>query len=122
MVEGRGLTKANTASTTGSGHRAGMRVSQGLDHVRQAAERNNDARFTALLHHVDVECLRDAYRAINPKRRQRGEDGVMWEAYGENLEANTVTDQEGRSLSFTYMSSLQSLGSDRAGRGDHDRS
>jgi RNA-directed DNA polymerase len=87
MVEGRGLTKGNTASTTGSGHRAGMRVSQGLDRVRQAAERDKDARFTALLHHVDIDCLREAYRAINPKAAA-GVDGVTWEAYGENLEAN----------------------------------
>ncbi|HKA12357.1 MAG TPA: group II intron reverse transcriptase/maturase, partial [Candidatus Dormibacteraeota bacterium] len=86
-VEGRGLTKGNTARTTGSGLRAGMRVSQGLDRVRQAAERDKEARFTALLHHVDIDCLRDAYRAINPKAAA-GVDGVTWEAYRENLEAN----------------------------------
>ncbi len=70
MVEGRGLTKRNTAGTTGSGHRAGMRVSQGLDRVRRAAERDRNARFTALLHHVDIDCLREAYRAINQRRRR----------------------------------------------------
>jgi len=86
-VEGRGLTKGNTARTTGSGLRAGMRVSQGLDRVRQAAERDKEARFTALLHHVDIDCLREAYRAINPKAAA-GVDGVTWEAYRENLEAN----------------------------------
>jgi group II intron reverse transcriptase/maturase len=86
-VEGRGLTKGNTASTTGSGPRAGMRVSQGLDRVRQAAERDRKAQFTALLHHVDLDALREAYRAINPKAAA-GVDGVTWEAYGENLEAN----------------------------------
>src|SRR5215467_9319381 len=86
-VEGRGLTKGNTARTTGSGLRAGMRVSQGLDRVRQAAERDKEARFTALLHHVDRDCLREAYWALNPKAAA-GVDGVTWEAYGENLEAN----------------------------------
>jgi RNA-directed DNA polymerase len=86
-VEGRGLTKGNTASTTGSGLRAGMRVSQGLDRVRQAAERDKEARFTALLHHVDIDCLREAFWAINPKAAA-GVDGVTWEAYGGNLEAN----------------------------------
>ena len=64
-----------------------MRVSQGLDRVRQAAERDKGARFTALLHHVDVDGLRNAYRAINPKAAA-GVDGVTWKAYGENLEVN----------------------------------
>ena len=86
-VEGRGLTKGNTDSKTRSGPGAGMRVSRALDRVRQAAERDKDARFTALLHHVDVDCLREAYWALNPKAAA-GVDGVTWEAYGENLEAN----------------------------------
>ena len=64
-----------------------MRVSHALDRVRQAAERDKDARFTALLHHVDLDCLREAYWALNPKAAT-GTDGVTWEAYGENLEAN----------------------------------
>ena len=87
VVEERGLTKGNTARTAGSGLRAGMSVSQGLDRVRQAAKRDKEARFTALLHHVDIDCLRDAYRVVNPKAAT-GVDGVTWEAYGENLEAN----------------------------------
>src|SRR2546427_6486692 len=86
-VEGRGLTKGNMDSETRSGPRAGMRVSRELDRVRQAAERDKDARFTALLHHMDIDCLREAYWALNPKAAA-GVDGVTWEAYGENLEGN----------------------------------
>ncbi|MDA8262197.1 MAG: group II intron reverse transcriptase/maturase [Actinomycetota bacterium] len=89
MVEGRGLTKGNTDGTTGAGRRAGGGLSQGLDRVRQAAKRDKEARFTALLHHVDVDGLREAYRAINPKAAA-GADGVTWEAYGENLEGNLL--------------------------------
>ena len=87
VVEGRGLTKGNTARATRSGRSAGMRVSQGADRVRQAAKRDKKVRFTALLHHVDIDRLRDAYRAINP-RAATGVDGVTWKAYGEDLEAN----------------------------------
>ena len=36
-------------------------VPQGLDRVRQAAKVRKKERFTALLHHVNVELLRDAY-------------------------------------------------------------
>src|SRR5712692_8034647 len=80
-VEGRGLAKGNTAGKTRSGPRAGMRVSQALDRVRQVAERNKRVKFTALLHHVTIDSLRDAYRAIRP-RAAPGVDGQTWEAYG----------------------------------------
>ena len=33
---------------------------QGLDRVRQAARQGKETQFTALLHHVDVDRLRDA--------------------------------------------------------------
>ena len=55
--------------------------------VREVARKDKDARFTALLHHVDVDRLRAAYWAINPKAAT-GVDGVTWGAYGQDLEAN----------------------------------
>jgi group II intron reverse transcriptase/maturase len=51
------------------------------------ARRYKEARFTALLHHVDLDRLRAAYRAIRPPAAP-GVDGVRWEAYGQDLEAN----------------------------------
>ena len=59
----------------------------GLDRVREVARRDKEARFTALLHHVDLGRLRAAYGAINPKAAT-GVDGVTWGAYGQDLEAN----------------------------------
>ena len=44
-------------------------------------------RFTALLHHVTVDRLREAYRAISPNAAP-GIDGVTWRDYGLDLEAN----------------------------------
>jgi len=87
VVEGRGLAKGNTASATRPGHRAGSGVPNGLDRVRESARRDKGARFTALLHHVDLDRLRAAYWAIRPKAAP-GVDGVTWEAYGHNLGAN----------------------------------
>jgi group II intron reverse transcriptase/maturase len=40
-----------------------------------------------LLHHVTVDRLRAAYRAIRPQAAA-GVDGVTWEVYGRDLEAN----------------------------------
>jgi RNA-directed DNA polymerase len=86
-VEGRGLAKGNAASETRPGRRAGQGAPSELERVRQVAQRDRGARFTALLHHVDVARLRAAYWALNP-RAATGVDGVTWGAYGQDLEAN----------------------------------
>ena len=85
VVEGRGLAKGNAASKTRPGLRAGMSASSALDRVRRVAQNDREARFTALLHHVDVDRLRVAYGALNP-RAATGVDGVTWRAYGQDLE------------------------------------
>jgi group II intron reverse transcriptase/maturase len=64
-----------------------MSAPSALDRVRRVAQNDREARFTALLHHVDVDRLRVAYGALNP-RAATGGDGVTWRAYGQNLEDN----------------------------------
>jgi len=71
-----------------------MGVSSDLDRVRQVARKDKEVRFTALLHHVSVERLEAAYRAISPGAAP-GVDGVRWEDYGLDLEAN-LRDLHGR--------------------------
>src|SRR4051812_15869258 len=83
-VEGRGSAEGNATSETRSGLSAGTSVLSDLDRVRRAAQKDKDARFTALLHHVDR--LRAAYWAIRPKA-EPGVDGVTWADYGADLEA-----------------------------------
>jgi group II intron reverse transcriptase/maturase len=87
VVEGRGLAKGNTAGKPRPGRRAGHGVSRALDRVREVAGKDRGVRFTALLHHVDVDRLRAAYWALNP-RAAVGVDGVTWRAYGRDLERN----------------------------------
>ncbi len=82
-----GAGKGNPDSTTRPGHSAGPDVSNGLDRVREVARKDKDARFTALLHHVDLNRLRTAYWAIRPQAAP-GVDGMTWDTYGQNLEAN----------------------------------
>jgi len=93
-VEGSGPAKGNTASETRSGHGAGQSALSGLDRVRRVAATDKEARFTALLHHVDVDRLRAAYRALKP-RAAPGVDGVTWEDYGVDLE-NSLRDLHAR--------------------------
>ena len=86
-VEGRRPAEGNTDRPTRTGHSAGQCVPSGLDRVREVARRDKDARFTALLHHVDLDRLWAAYVAINPKAAP-GVDRVTWDAYGQDLREN----------------------------------
>src|SRR5947207_3944229 len=87
VVEGSGSAEGNAASETRSGRSAGPSALSDLDRVRRVAQKDKDARFTALLHHVEVDRLRAAYWAIRPKAAP-GVDGVTWTEYGQDLEAN----------------------------------
>jgi group II intron reverse transcriptase/maturase len=88
VVEGRGLTKENTVQQNARRtQRRNQRVPSALERVRQVAVQNKKERFSALLHHVTVERLREAFLAIR-KRASPGVDGVMWEHYAVDLEHN----------------------------------
>jgi len=87
VVEERGLAEGNTTDPTRPGRRAGQGVPSGLDRVRQVAQQDKDARFTALLHHVTLPRLYMAYEEIRPQAAA-GVDGVTWAAYGQSLEVN----------------------------------
>ena len=101
--EERGPAKGNTAGETRPGRSAGPGVSSELGRVREVAQRDKDARFTALLHHVTLSRLRWAYRAISP-RAAPGADGVTWAAYGQDLDAN-LRDLHERVQSGRYRAS-----------------
>src|SRR6185312_16809222 len=63
------------------------RVTQALNRVRQAARQRKKERFTALLHHVNVDTLSAAFYALK-RRAAAGVDGVTWQDYEVNLECN----------------------------------
>ena len=100
VVEGRGPPEGNTAGETRPGRSAGLGVSSDLDRVREVARKDRDVRFTALLHHVTVDRLREAYRAIRPGAAP-GVDGVTWRDYGSDLEEN-LRDLHARVLRGAY--------------------
>src|SRR5271166_2890061 len=100
-MEERGLAKENTAGKTGPGHRAGAGAPSALDRVRQVAQQDKGARFTALLHHVSVDRLRSAFWAIRPDAAP-GVDGVRWAAYRQDLEDN-LTDLHERLHTGRYQ-------------------
>jgi len=61
-------------------------MSQGLDGVRQAASVRKQERFTALLHHVTLNLLRDSFYALK-RQASPGVDGVTWQEYEAGLES-----------------------------------
>src|ERR1051325_9569617 len=84
-VEGRLLTKENMDQSNQRRTRRRINWSSGLARVREAAKKDKKLRFTALLHHVTVDLLRDSYYALKRKAAP-GVDGVTWQEYGPDLE------------------------------------
>lgn len=68
--------------------------SRGLHGVREAARRDSTLKFTALLHHVNEDCLTEAFFNLK-KTVAVGVDGVTWREYEQNVEAN-IADLHGR--------------------------
>jgi group II intron reverse transcriptase/maturase len=62
--------------------------------VREAARKDKKQRFTALLHHVSIDLLRESYYSLK-KKAAPGVDGMTWAEYGEDLEAR-LSDLHGR--------------------------
>ena len=65
-MEGWGLAKGNSPQRNALRTQGRASASTALERVREVAERDKTVRFTALLHHVTVERLEEAYRAIRP--------------------------------------------------------
>jgi RNA-directed DNA polymerase len=87
--EGRVRAKENIAQSYTSPTLSGIRVSQGLRGVRQAARERKQERFTALLHHVTVDLLRDSFLALK-RQAAPGVDGVTWQEYETGLEGRLI--------------------------------
>jgi RNA-directed DNA polymerase len=84
-VEQRTETKGNVDQQSTLRTQTRERVNQALDRIRQAARRRKKERFTALLHHINVDTLRLAFYALK-RKAAAGADGVMWEDYEADLE------------------------------------
>ena len=87
-MEGSGLTKGNLPQQNASRTPSRTDAPSALERVRQAASKDKEMRFTALLHHIyNLETLRMAYFSLK-KEAAPGVDGETWRHYGETLEDN----------------------------------
>jgi len=94
-VEGRGLAKENTVQqNTPRTQRRNNDVPTALERVRQAARRSRGEQFSALMHHITVDRLEDAFFSVK-RKAAAGVDGVTWEQYEQDL-GGRLRDLHGR--------------------------
>jgi RNA-directed DNA polymerase len=84
-VERREGAKGNAGQQSTGRAQSRETVSQALERIRQAARQGKKERFTALLHHVSVDLLRQAFFEIK-KDAAPGVDGLTRQDYEADLE------------------------------------
>src|ERR1700740_877734 len=84
-VEPRPGTKGNADQQSTHRTQGRARVIQALGRVRLAARQRKKERFTALLHHINVDTLRTAFYALKRKAAP-GVDGMTWQDYEADFE------------------------------------
>lgn len=93
-LEGRGRTKEKAEQNAMGSTQSGSAMGSGLDRLRQRAKEDKNTRFTALLHHVTVDLLRDSFLHLQ-RNSAPGVDGVTWKEYEQGLEGRLI-DLHGR--------------------------
>jgi len=85
VVEGRPLTRENADQLNPCRTQSRESGPNGLERVPEAAKKDGKLQFTALLHHVNIDLLRDSYNSLK-KTAAPGVDGTTWQGYGQGLE------------------------------------
>ncbi|MGK2924205.1 MAG: group II intron reverse transcriptase/maturase [Lysobacterales bacterium] len=98
--EPRTGTEGNTGQPRTRRTQSRASVSPGLERVRDAARQRKKEKFSALLHHVTVDKLRDAFMALK-RHAAPGVDGRRWQDYVAGLEVN-LEDLHARVQRGTY--------------------
>jgi RNA-directed DNA polymerase len=84
-VEQRSGAKGNASEQSTHRTQGRERVSQALERVRKAARLRKEKKLTALLHHINLDLLREAFFALK-RDAAPGVDGVTWRAYEADLD------------------------------------
>ena len=89
-VEPRAEAKGNASQqSTGRAQSRGT-VSQALERIRQAARQRKKEKFTALLHHVSIDLLDEAFFELK-EDAAAGVDGLTWRTTRQTLSAISRT-------------------------------
>ena len=85
LVEQRAGAKGNASEHSTHRTQCRERVSQALERVRKAARLRKEEKLTALLHHINVDLLREAFFALK-RDAAPGVDGMTWRIYEADLD------------------------------------
>ena len=69
-------------------------VLTGLERVRRTAKEDKQVRFTALLHHLTIDLLRESFQSLK-REAAPGIDGQKWKQYEQDVEKKLI-DLHGR--------------------------
>ena len=94
VAGGRLLTRENAEQLNPCRTQSRESGPNGLERVRDAAKKDGKLQFTALLHPVNIDLLRDSYHSLK-KKAAPGVDGTTWQEYGQELEEH-LQDLHGR--------------------------
>jgi RNA-directed DNA polymerase len=86
-VERRAGAKGNASQQSTDRAQNRTTVSQALERIRKVAKERKKERFTALLHHVSIDLLDEAFYELK-ENAAAGVDGVTWREYEQDLERN----------------------------------
>lgn len=99
-VEGRRPIKGNPPRAAAPRTQSRTGATPELRRVREVAQRDKQERFTALLHHVTEELLRESFSALK-RDAAPGVDGITWKEYEVGLEER-LRELHGRVHQGTY--------------------
>jgi len=83
-VEPRAGTKGNASQHSTHRMQSRASVSQALERIRQAARQRKKEKFTALLHHLSIDQLEEAFFELK-ENAAPGVDGLTWKDYKADL-------------------------------------
>jgi group II intron reverse transcriptase/maturase len=86
-VERRAGAKGNASQQSTDRAQNRATVSQALERIRKVAKERKKERFTALLHHVSIDLLDEAFYELK-ENAAAGVDGLTWRDYEQDLERN----------------------------------
>jgi len=84
-VERRAQTEGNAGQQSTFRTQSREDVTQELERIRQAARQRKKEKFTALLHHVSIALLEEAFYELK-ENAAPGVDGLTWRDYERDLE------------------------------------
>ena len=86
-VEPRAEAEGNASQQSTGRAQSRETVSQALERIRQAARQRKKEKFTALLHHISLELLGEAFFELKEDAAP-GVDGLTWRTYEADLDRN----------------------------------